>query len=335
MATSSTGARVSRRAAATAARQGIQAQPQAPEVLQDVMPEADEADEAFGPDDIAPKSAANPAAGSQTQGSTVSAPTNAPARVSGVSGGAVALPQVDLTRQIDAGDMILPKLRLTQAMSKTNLLFQTSKGAQGVQQGNWCHSSNENLGETCFFIPVDMRKSRALFVQGQGLMCRSFDMLNGEGDPGGSCQGSMEEMLTIPAENRGCPLRLWNDKTPPKCGMTYNFVGLILRESDIDNIARAKPLTGVLQLRSASTGAAKQIITDVMQEANGVWHHIIFELGVEIKTNPRGTFYTPTIDRYDTTDAPGYERVLRQAVSMARSLGNMNLRSTLEDDGAN
>jgi hypothetical protein len=116
--------------------------------------------------------------------------------------------------------------------------------------------------------------------------------------------------------------------------MTYNFVGLILRESDIDNIARAKPLTGVLQLRSASTGAAKQIITDVMQEASGVWHHMIFELGVEIKTNPRGTFYTPTIDRYDTTDAPGYERVLRQAVSMARSLGNMNLRSTLEDDGA-
>jgi hypothetical protein len=255
--------------------------------------------------------------------------------VSGVSGGALSLPQVDLARQIDAGDMILPKLRLTQAMSKTNLLYQTTKGSQGVQQGNWCHSSsNENLGDTCFFIPVDMRKSRSLFVQGQ-VMCLSFDMLNGEGDPGGSCQGSMEEMLTMPAENRGCPLRLWNDKTPPKCGMTYNFVGLILRESDIDDVAKAKPLTGVLQLRSASTSIAKQIITHTMQEANGVWHHMVFELGVEVKTNPRGTFYVPTVDRYDTTDAPGYERLLRQAISMARSLGNMNLRSTLEDDGAN
>jgi hypothetical protein len=333
MTASTTGARASRRAAATAARQGITAQPQAPEVLQTVMPDADEA---FGPDDIAPQSAANPPSGSQTQGSTVSAPTNAPVKTMGVSEDRLALPQVDLTRQIDAGDLIIPKLRLTQAMSKTNLLYQTSKGSQGVQQGNWCHSqSNENLGETVFFIPVDMRKSRALFVQGQGLMCRSFDLLNGEGDPGGSCQGSMEEMLTVPAENRGCPLRLWNDKQPPKCGMTYNFVGLIIRESEIEDPSKAKPLRGVLQLRSASTGVAKQINTYMVNEGQGVWHNIVLELGVEVKTNPRGTFYVPTVDFYDTTDAEGFGRMARQAASMARSMGNMNLRSSLEEDGAN
>jgi hypothetical protein len=166
-------------------------------------------------------------------------------------------------------------------------------------------------------------------------MCRSFDLLNGEGDPGGSCQGSMEEMLTVPAENRGCPLRLWNDKTPPKCGMTYNFVGLIIRESEIEDPSKAKPLRGVLQLRSASTGVAKQINTYMVNEGQGIWHNLVLELGVEVKTNPRGTFYVPTVDFYDTTDAEGFGRMARQAASMARSMGNMNLRSSLEDDGAN
>lgn len=329
MATASTGARASRRAAATAARNGIKSQPQpeAPEVLADVMDAEDAAavDEAFGPEDVTPKAEAP-----QAQTTQAVQP-----RSNNASGSSIALPmqQEDLTRKIDVGDLVIPKLRLTQAMSKTNMLYQTSKGSQGVQQGNWCYSTtSENLGETVYFIPVDMRKSRAMFVQGQGLMCRSFDLLNGEGDPGGPCEGSYEERLTVPADRRGCPLRLWVDNAPPKCGVTYNYPGLIIRESEIEDPSKAKPLQAILQLRSASTGVAKAINTMVMNDGGGVWHNVIVELGVEVKSNARGTFYVPVADFYDTTDAEGFERIARRAASMARQMGNQNLRSSLEDD---
>lgn len=346
MATPATGARASRRAAASVARSRMQSDaPTAPAaeptniIIEPDVDEVDEmAEEAFGPDDVAPSATPTqteapdprerPAFRSQSS-------TPLPQVASSPVGGALAMPQEDLTRKLDVGDLIIPKVRLSQAMSKTNTVFQTSKGSSGVQQGNWYHStSSENLGEIFYFIPVDMRKSRALFVQGQGLMCRSFDMLNGEGDPGGACEGTYEERLTIPAAHRGCPLRLWNEKSPPKCGMTYNYPGLILRESDIEDPAKARPLQGILQLRSASSQAAKAINTFVMNEGMGVWTNVILEIGVETKTNPKGMFYVPTVDFYDSTDAEGFERIRRRAESMARQMGNQNLRSSIEDDDA-
>lgn len=348
MTTSATGARASRRAAATAARQNVQAQPPVePEPQVIVAPEmAIEDDEPFGPEDLDPRLhdpeivAARAAIREQIKQSEDDEPfgpatPTAPVVQRANVGGAIALPQVDLTREITAADMVIPKLRISQAMSKTNTLFQTSKGKDGVQQGNWYHSqTGENLGEIVYFIPVDMRKSRAFFQQGQGLMCRSFDLLNGEGDPGGPCEGSYEERLTIPAAHRGCPLRLWNDKTPPKCGLTYNFVGLIIRQSEIENPAKAKPLQGIMQLRSTATGSAKQMVTVMSNEGSGVWTNLVVELGIEVKTNPKGIFYVPTAEFYDTTDAPGFERIRRRAEAMSRQLGNQNTRTLAEDDDA-
>jgi hypothetical protein len=90
-------------------------------------------------------------------------------------------------------------------------------------------------------------------------------------------------------------------------------------------------MTGMLRLRSTATQAAKNLITQVM-EAGGVWNTVILELGVEIKTNPRGTFYIPTVDFYDSTDAEGFERIARRAASMARQMGSANLRASMEDD---
>ena len=336
MATPATGARASRRAAATAARRNPAPQPElvsTDEVVADQEDIDALADEAFGPDDVVPQSQAQMVNGGPAAQMPNGMPQAIQVRANNATGSTIALPQEDLTRKIDVGDLVIPKLRLSQAMSKTNTVFTTSKGSQGVQQGNWYHTATgENLGETVFFIPVDMRKSRAMFVQGQGLMCRSFDLLNGEGDPGGPCEGTYEERLTIPEAQRGCPLRLWADNLPPKCGVTYNYPGLIIRESEIENPAEAKPLQAILQLRSSATNVAKQINTMMGNEGGGIWSNMILELGVEVKTNPRGTFYNPTVDFYDTTDAEGFERIARRAASMARTMGNQNLRSSLEDD---
>jgi hypothetical protein len=328
MATPTAGARASRRAAARQAA----AEPAPTPPAQTVTPD-DLTDEAFGPDDVAAPasdSAANgtPLSGTQTpQAQTAVRPLSA-------QHGAIALPQVDLTREITAGDLVIPKLRISQGLSKANILYSTSRGKDGVGMGNWYNSqSGQSFGETVYFVPVDMRKSRSLFLQGQGMMCRSFDLVQGEGDPGILCEGTYEEKLTVPAEHRGCPLRLWDDKTPPKCGITYNYPGFVITADEIDQPEKAKPIQVILQLRSASTKQAKEINTIVMNDGAGVWQSVVLELGVESRSNTKGTFFVPVVDWYASTDDSEFSRIRRRADSMARSMGAATLRASLEDDG--
>ena len=204
--------------------------------------------------------------------------------------------------------------------------------------GHWYHTTqNKDLGDTIYFIPVDMRKSRAMFVAGQGLVCRSFDLLQGEGDPGILCEGTMEERHTVPADSRGCAFRLWNrtpaGNTPPPCGMSYNYPGLII--VDIDNPDQSEILQGMLQLRSTGTQAAKEINTGVMTQGGGLWHNLIFELSVDAKTNPKGTFFVPIARVFDQTTEPEYAKVFRRADGFARSMNANTLRSSIEQDADN
>lgn len=245
--------------------------------------------------------------------------------------GAIALPMEDLTRKIDAGDLVMPKLRQSQAMSKVNTLSVTSKGTQGVQMGNWyITSTGQNLGDTVYFVPVDMRKSRAMFVQGQGLMCRSFDLIQGEGDPGILCDGTFEEQHSLPEAQRGCAFRLWNDKIPPKCGVTYNYPGFVIL--DIDNPRGKNLVQCILQLRSSALQAGKQINTIVMNEVMGRWQDAIIELGTEVRTNTKGQFFVPDVNFFETTEATGFESLRRRAEAMAAQMGSANLRASIEDN---
>jgi hypothetical protein len=249
----------------------------------------------------------------------------------------LALPIPDLT-QLDSNDVVYPKLRPSQQMSEVNRDFTKSRGKGGVAAGNWYLSTEgKDLGEVVYFVPVSMRKSRALFLQGKGLICRSFDMLRGEGDPGGFCEGTLEEIHELPAEERGCPLRLWErngDKsTPPKCGISYNFAGFLIH--DIDNPDTSKLSPCLLQLRSTATGAAKAINTFVTNQGGGVWHNVIVELGLNERTNAMGTFYVPTVDLFETidtdTDTSGdFRRILKQGAVLSRTADAATMRRSAE-----
>lgn len=250
-------------------------------------------------------------------------------------GGPLSLPDEDLTRQIGLGDLVVPKVRISQAMSKTNMLYAQTKGREGIGMGSWYHTTtNRNLGEVIYFVPVDMRKSRARFVQGQGLVCRSFDMLQGEGDPGIPCEGTLQERQTLPEDERGCAFRLWNrtdqGNQPPPCGMTYNYPGLVI--IDIDAPDQTEVLQAMLQLRSTATNAAKIINTGVLSYADSIWHNAIFEIRIESKTNTKGTFFFPVAEYYDSTEAPEFAKIHRRASAFARQMGGANLRSSIEAD---
>jgi hypothetical protein len=333
MATDATQARASRRSAAAAARNAPVVMPDA---LADVLEHAAESpvDEAEGSSNADPGSQGGSLAQSanlsalRAAGKLITRQTNDRSR-------SLALPQVDLTRQIDTGDLIMPKIRISQAMSQVNTIYAQSRGKEGVVQGNWYHTTTgKDLGETLYFVPVDMRKSRSMFEQGRGLVCRSFDMLVGEGDPGIMCEGTIEEINTVPEDERGCALRLWNrdgDRNiPPKCGVTYNYVGFAI--TDIENPEKSQLLQGMLQFRSTAVAAARALNTAVMNFGEGIWHNVVVEIASNPKTNTRGTFFVPGVEFLCGTDAPGFESVARKAASLARSVGKADLRASIETD---
>lgn len=239
-------------------------------------------------------------------------------------GGALAVRGPDLTRQITQQDTVIPRLKICQAMSKVN----TDKQ---VSMGEWYRSpQNKSLGETILVAIADMFKSRSYFEQGQGVLCRSFDLIKGEGDPGIACEGSQEEMddPTISADERGCPLRLWTEegdrRIPPPCGIAYNYPLLIL---DPEDPSEGPTKTAMLSLRSTATKIAKQINTIILDN-EGDWSTVVLELGVTSTSNTKGTFYVPTVEFHSMNAGLS----LRKARKFATQMNANAVRSTLEAD---
>jgi hypothetical protein len=233
--------------------------------------------------DVEPSEISNP---TQTKAPLVSS-QDSPA-----TGRSVALPQVDYTRQIDQSDLIMPRLMLSQAMSKVNT-------DDIVRQGNWYHTgANENLGKEVLIVPMDQRKSRSKMDKDTGqVVCRSMDMVHGVGDPGILCEGTEEERYSLPADERGCEFRHWKrvdgKNIPPECPIAYNFPVLIVsdRDPEVATFRRA-----ILTLRGTGSPAGQAIISAAYDQELP-YHQLMFKLGVAAKTNARGqTFFTPSVE---------------------------------------
>jgi hypothetical protein len=219
---------VERRRKAAEARKAAAAAPVEAASVIDLTPNADEAL-------IEERRKAQAAASSEIASATTEAAAS--------NSRAVARPVHDLSRELSTNDVIMPKLKLSQAMSKVNT-------DDVVRQGNWYVSTtNENLQQDVYIVPVDMQMSYSKFEPGVGVVCRSFDLLHGEGDPGILCEGTEEERATKPPHERGCPFRLWGKdeatgkSIPPKCGKNYNYPVMILDPDDLEN---GKPTLALL-----------------------------------------------------------------------------------------
>jgi hypothetical protein len=255
--------------------------------------------------------------------------TSAPSSLASPSGtAAVSLPMAvpaDLTRQVEQGDLVMPKLKISQAMSKVN-------NDDVVRQGNWYHSTfNDNLGKSVLVVPVDMRKSRSYFVPGTGVMCRSFDLIQGEGTPGLACEGTPAERMTVPAKHRGCPLRLWGERDentgrskPPDCSITYNYPVLIL---DPEDMSDGQTKRALLSLRATGASVAKQI-NSIVTEGDHDWHDVVLELGLDQRTNTKGTFFVPTVTYVGLSSGATREKAQR----FAAQVNAASLRASIEKD---
>lgn len=243
----------------------------------------------------------------------------------------VALPQVnvDHARVLTERDIVMPKLKIAQGLSK-------AVQNQQVTLGHWYHTTMPtDLGTEVLFVPVDMRKSRSYYVTGQGMLCRSFDMLIGEGTPGILCEGEPEEMY-MPEKERGCSLRLWT-KNPetgkfqkPKCGINYNYIGVVLMDGKVDGrLSRA-----ILTLRSTASRTAKDINTLVsdlsVNPANPEWAQSVLKLRIEGRSNSFGSYGVPVFEYVEPTPTEGR---LAETVAALKEVATPNVyRATLEAD---
>jgi len=209
----------------------------------------------------------------------------------GSSTRSISLPmEADPTRTLDSDDLVMPQLKICQAMSKVS--------RSGIPQGHYYHSTlEEDLGATVLVVPVDMRKSRSVFKTGVGVTCRSYDLRQGEGDPGILCEGTPEEIRLLPKTDRGCPLRLWGERDKatgrserPACGVNYNFPVLILDRDDPENGPTKR---AIISFRGTGAKAAKAI-NSMVSEQDLLWHEAMIELSTEEATNFKGTFFVPT-----------------------------------------
>lgn len=259
---------------------------------------------------------------------TVSIAVVSPTKQNGATA-SIALPQVDRSREITEKDVTIPKLKIAQSMSKV-----VQDGI--VPLGNWYHTSrNRDLGKEVLIIPADMQKTRSYFVQGSGVMCRSFDFVMGEGTPGGLCEGTVQEQSTAaPGEIVGCPLRVWgkrDEKTGrserPKCGENYNFAVIIIEDPEDED---SRLLRGILTFRGTGiTSGAKPIIT-MKVEDDYDWWDMVIKVRLAPKTNPLGTFQVPEVEFVD--ESTKYPAARARAIKLSRVMNSALVRATLEAD---
>lgn len=234
----------------------------------------------------------------------------------------------DMSRTLTSRDLVMPKLLIGQGLSKA---VQSGQ----VKLGHFYHSTNlEDLGTTIHVIPVDWWKSRSRFVNGVGVLCRSFDMVQGEGDPGILCEGTATEFYTLPERERGCTYRLWPERdkatgrTPggPPCGENYHMPMVII--TDPDDLENSPLLRGMYTFRKTGNAVAKGIITS-MTEGDLDWGAAVFKFSVVSKTNASGqTYSNPAIELV----GPAMGAALEKAKEFASTINATNRRTLTEKD---
>jgi hypothetical protein len=208
---------------------------------------------------------------------------------------------------LDPSDIVVPRVKVLQAMSAE------VTDVEGAKVGDFYNTlTNELYGARLAFVPLMPFKQRILLVraerrdrieaalgaeisEGDGLKCRSFDMVHGQGEPGILCEQ--------------CPLSVWVGNVPPLCTETYNLA--------------ATSETGELIVLSFSKSGArtgKQLFSALRLTPVVPWTYL-YSLTSKMVQNDQGRFAVPTFKREGATTSEQRD----QALYWARQLDGMTL----------
>lgn len=223
-------------------------------------------------------------------------------------------------QQLDAGDLVLPRVKPVQQMS---VEAQGGKNARATPGDWWNTLTQENLGTELTVVPILTYKQRVMFlrqntrnevndalvaageqpVEGDGLICRSFDMIHGVGSPGIECEV--------------CPLSQWRGaQTPPLCSETYNVAGL----SGTGELI-------ILSFRKSSAKTGKQFFSMLRLTSQAPWTKQ-YKVTTREVTNDQGTFFVPQV----VPDGPPVEELAREAARWYPVLGGAQAITVAGDE---
>jgi hypothetical protein len=171
--------------------------------------------------------------------------------------------------------------------------------------------TRENYGTTLKFVPIQPFKQRIFLVREEkkdiikaqfgievenaGLACRSYDMVNGTGTPGGLC-----------AE---CDLAVWDSGRPPFCTETYNVASL----TEMGELV-------FLGFQKSSAKVGKNLFSMLRLTMQAPWSRV-YSMTTRQNKNALGTFYVPDVSRLADTPPP---ELLRTALDWGRQLSGKN-----------
>jgi hypothetical protein len=191
--------------------------------------------------------------------------------------------------------------------------------------------TSESYGSTLKFLPLQPFMNRVLLVrdekrekiekalssgkakvilsEGDGLKCRSLDMVMGNGEPGGSCET--------------CPLAAWGDKNAaPLCTEVYNVAAL----TELGDLI-------ILQFQKSSAKVGRRLFSMLrfIGPGQAPWSRF-YEAVTHEETIPgKGTFAVPVVKKLP--EVPPTE-LLKQAQSWASQLAGLGpINVTPDDEG--
>ena len=207
---------------------------------------------------------------------------------------------------LDAGDFVPPRVKICQQMSQ-------EVADKKAEAGDFFNTlTGDNYGTELSFVPIQPFKQRiflvreerraiieaatGLSIEGQGLACRSYDMVHGTGTPGGDCSE--------------CELADWVDRQPPYCTETYNVAAL----TELGELI-------FLGFQKSSAKVGKALFSMLRLTMQAPWSKT-YTATTRLTKNSLGNFYVPDITR--TPEPPGPE-LMKLAVSWSRQLAGQNI----------
>lgn len=222
--------------------------------------------------------------------------------------------------ELEPGSLVPPRVKIIQQMSA-----EATRDEEPAKLGDLYNTlTGENFGTKLEFIPLVPFQQRILLVrderreginlalgnsgfallsEGTGLKCRSFDMYQGQGEPGLACNE--------------CPLRAWEGNNPPLCTETYNVASMTMLGELI-----------ILSFQKSSAKVGKRVFSMIRMRPQAPWTRV-YEIRTSKVSNDKGTFAVPDVV-VSQSQVP--DELMSQAIAWARQLKGARIDVTPIDE---
>jgi hypothetical protein len=228
--------------------------------------------------------------------------------------------------EVSAGDMTVPQMRLCQSLTPQRDSSEP-KYIDGLKEGEHFNTvTGKNYGKLVQIVPLMFFKNRIYFrdkKEGGGILCRSEDMVNGIGEPGGKC-------ATCPLNQFGSAKN--GEGKGKACTEFYNFPAMVV---DDEGLIHPEGLV-VKSFKSSGVPVAKDWLA--LMRLRGIdMFGGVYEISSQKKTFTEGTSYLEVVKNAGNVKQETYEAASQMYAmfSEMRKQGRIKVDQEIDEPGAN